>query len=55
MPCSPVAQPVVLAGLTKVPLVATLLTASGIDRRMKDKCLDMKGDILEKIKENKGK
>ncbi len=36
-------------------LVATLLTASGIDRRMKDKCLDMKGDILEKIKENKGK
>ena len=26
MPCSPVVQPVVLAGLTKVPLVATLLT-----------------------------
>ncbi|MCR4612182.1 MAG: DUF2225 domain-containing protein [Lachnospiraceae bacterium] len=36
-------------------LVANLLTTTGVSKRMKDKCLDMKAVILEKLKENRGK
>lgn len=36
-------------------LVANLLTNSGTNKRVKDKCLDMKTEILEKLKEKKGK
>ncbi len=35
-------------------LVANLLTANGVSKRMKDKCLDMKEDILVKLREQKG-